>query len=324
VSEPLRVGVVGVGALGRHHARLLSQIDTAKLAGVYDTDAARAGAVAAEFGTRAHASLAALLEAVDAVTVAVPTPAHADVGLAALARSRHVLMEKPLSTTVAEADALVEAAAGRRLVLQVGHVERFNRALRGAAAYLQDPRFITIERLAPFQPRGTDVAVILDLMIHDLDLVLEIVRADVSEVRAVGIPLLTPHVDIVNARREFTNGAVATVTASRVARERTRKVRIFQPSGYFSLDLGAGNGQFYRLHADWKRREAGSLEEIVEVIPIDAPEAEPLRLELESFIRAVRGEGEIVVSGAAGRAALALAHRVAEAVSQSQLAPSRP
>src|SRR5207302_1049075 len=181
-----------------------------------------------------------------------PTPAHAAVGMAVLERGIALLMEKPLADTVAAADQLVRRAGDRGVVLQVGHVERFNRAVRAAAPYLEEPRFLQIDRLAPFQPRGTDVAVILDLMIHDLDLVLELVRAEVTDVRATGVPLLTPHVDIANARIEFANGAVANVTASRVSRERTRKLRIFQPTGYFSLDLAQRSGDFYRLRAGWQ------------------------------------------------------------------------
>src|SRR5574339_546733 len=168
-------------------------------------------------------------------------------------------------------------ATQRSIVLQVGHVERFNRAVRAAAPYLEEPRFLQTERLAPFQPRGTDVAVTLDLMIHDLDLVLELVGAEVSEVRATGVPVLTPHVDIANARVEFANGAVANITASRVSRERTRKLRIFQPTGYFSLDLAQGNGHFYRLKPGWQGLGATKLEDIVEHVKLDAPEAEPLK-----------------------------------------------
>jgi len=296
----------------------------AEFAGIYDLDPARAAHVAGELDTTAHPSLEALLERVDAVTVAVPTPAHVAVGLAVLGRGIPVLVEKPLADSVAGAERLVRAAGERGLVLQVGHVERFNRAVRAAAPYLEEPRFLQIDRLAPFQPRGTDVAVTLDLMIHDLDLVLELVRADVTDVRATGVPLLTPHVDIANARIEFANGAVANVTASRVSRERTRKLRIFQPTGYFSLDLAQGSGDFYRLRAGWQTMAATRLEQIVEHVRLEAPEAEPLSLELESFLRAVRGEEEVVVSGAAGVQALALACRVADAVQASPLAAARP
>jgi len=322
--RPVRVGVVGAGALGYHHIRLLKKIAGAEFVGFYDHNPARAPVVAKELETTAFPSLEALLERVEAITVVVPTSAHVDVGLAVLERGIHALIEKPLADTLPGAEQLVQLARERGLVLQVGHVERFNRAVRAAAPYLEEPRFLQAERLAPFQPRGTDVAVILDLMIHDLDLVLELVRSEVGEVRATGVPILTPHVDIANARVEFANGAVAIITASRVSRERTRKLRIFQPTGYFSLDLAQGTGHFYRLKAGWQGLGAKQIEDIVEHVKLEAPEAEPLKLELESFLRAVRGDGDVVVTGAAGLQALALAYRVADAIETSPLASARP
>ena len=320
----LRVGVVGTGALGFHHARLLRQTGGTEFAGIYDIDPARAAQVARELKIVAHPTLDALLDRVDAVSVAVPTPAHTEVGLAVLSRGIAALIEKPLADSVEGAERLVRQAQASGAVLAVGHVERFNRAVRAAMPYLEGPRFLQTERLAPFQPRGTDVAVILDLMIHDLDLILELVGAGVREVRATGVPVLTPHVDIANARVEFVNGAVALVTASRISRERTRRMRIFQPTGYFSLDLAKGDGIFHRLRPGWQTLGAGGIEEIVETVPLEAPEAEPLKLELESFLRAVRQEGEVVVSGAAGAEALALAWRVADAIQASPLGAMRP
>ena len=219
MTQPrLRVGVVGTGALGFHHARLLRRMEGAEFAGIFDVNPVRAAEVAQELDTVAHPSLDALLDRVDAVSIAVPTPAHTEVGLAVLSRGIAALVEKPLADSLEGAERLVRQAAAAGVVLQVGHVERFNRAVRAAAPYLDEPRFLQCERLAPFQPRGTDVAVILDLMIHDLDLILELVRAEVREVRATGVPVLTPHVDIANARVEFANGAVALVTASRISR----------------------------------------------------------------------------------------------------------
>lgn len=323
-GDRLRVGVVGAGALGFHHARLLKQVDGADLAGIYDIDPARAMQVAGELDTVAWPSLEALLERVDACTIAVPTSAHAEVGLAVLGRRIPALIEKPLADTLEGAERLVRTADAGGVILQVGHVERFNRAVRAAAPYLDEPRFLQIDRLAPFQPRGTDVAVILDLMIHDLDLALELVRSEVADVRATGVAVLTPHVDIANARVEFANGSVANITASRISRDRTRKLRVFQLTGYFSLNLAQGDGHFYRLKPGWQDLRATRMEDIVEHVRLEVPEAEPLKLELESFIRAVRGEGEVVVSGAAGYQALALAHRVADAVQASPLAAARP
>ena len=320
MRAPLPVGVVGVGALGRHHARHLAGLDEARLVGVYDTDAARARAVADELGTIAFDDLETLLGRVEAVTVAVPTPAHARVGVRALEAGVPVLMEKPFAATVAEADALVAAASRGGLQLQVGHIERYNRALRAAEPYLHGPRYIESHRLAPFQPRGTDVAVVLDLMIHDLDLVLHLTGgAEATEVRASGLPLLSSHLDIANARVEFANGAVALATASRVSRERVRRLRLFQPNGYFSLDLASGGGEFMRVRPDWQPGTGQALTDVVERIVLEAPEADALQLELRSFIHAVRGDREVVVSGEEGRAALALALRVADAVRTSPL-----
>jgi predicted dehydrogenase len=325
VSPRLPIGVVGTGALGRHHARHLASLEEARLVGVYDADPARGRAVADELGTTSFPDLDALLEQVEAVTVAVPTPARAAGGLRALERGVPVLMEKPLAATVDEADALIAAAQRGGLQLQVGHIERYNRALRAAEPYLNGPRYIESLRLAPFQPRGTDVAVVLDLMIHDLDLVIHLTGgAEAIEVRASGLSLLSSHLDLANARVEFNNGAVAMATASRVSRERIRRLRLFQPNGYLSLDLASGAGEFMRVRGDWQPGTGQALSDVVERIELAAPEADALRLELRSFVHAVQGEREVVVSGEEGRTALALALRVADAVRQSPLAVPAP
>ncbi len=287
----------------------------AELIGVYDADPARAAAVASESGVRAFASLPDLLGAVKAVSVAVPTPYHREVGLECLGRGVSVLMEKPIATTLAEADEMLLEAERHRVVFAVGHIERFNRAIRAAAQVLERPIFIEGIRLAPFQPRGTDVAVVLDLMIHDLDLANHLVGgAPATDVRASGVSVLSPHLDMVNARVEFEGGAVASVTASRVARERVRRLRIFQSSGYLSLDLASGTGAFMRLRDGWRPGTGSSIEEIVETVPLEAPQADALGLELAAFTAAVRGERAALVDAAEGRAALALALAVTAAV----------
>jgi len=314
VTAPLPVGVIGVGALGQHHARHLASLGDVRLVGVYDSDAGRAVKIAAGLGTRAFRDMDRLLDQIEAVTVAVPTQAHAEVGLHALSRGVPVLMEKPLASSLAEADELITAAKRQRVQLQVGHIERYNRALRAAEAYLDGPRYIESLRLAPFQPRGTDVAVVLDLMIHDLDLVLHLTGSVAIEVRASGLPVLSPHLDIANARVEFANGAVALATASRVARDRVRRLRLFQPNGYFSLDLATGGGEFMRVRNGWEPGTGRELADVVEQIVLQAPEADALSLELQSFVHAVRGQHEVVVRGEEGRAALELALRVADAV----------
>jgi predicted dehydrogenase len=319
--RPIKVGVIGVGALGWHHARHLAAMPGAELVGVFDIRPERAHQVAEAVGTVACRSREALLGLAQAVTVAVPTPAHAEVGTAALEAGVAVLMEKPMAITLPEADVMLAAAEAHDVLLQVGHIERFNRALRAAAPFLDVPLFIEGERLAPFQPRGTDVPVVLDLMIHDLDLILHLTGGlEATEVRANGAAVLSPHLDVASARVEFATGAVASVTASRIARERVRRLRIYQEEGYLSLDLAVGRGEFLRLRHGWTPGTDASLEDIAERIPLEAPAADALGLELASFLHAVRGEQEAVVTGGEGRAALELALRVTDAVRVASLA----
>jgi predicted dehydrogenase len=300
--------------LGYHHVRILRDLQGPAFAGFFDARPERAEQVARELGVVAHPSLEALLEQVDAVTIVVPTPAHFAVAREVLGRGIHALIEKPIATTLDEADEMRAIARANGALVQTGHVERFNRAIRAALPFVDAPRFIESDRLAPFNPRGADVAVVLDLMIHDIDLVHTLVGGRAAEVSAVGVPVLTPFVDIANARLTFDSGAVANITASRVSRERMRKLRIFQQSGYLSLDLGAGEGEFFRLRGDIDLAALAAaplaLEQFVERIPVRADEGEPLRLEFESFLAAVRGEAPVAVTGEAGRDALAVALRI--------------
>ncbi len=320
MSTP-RVGVIGAGSLGYHHVRLLRDMPNAEFAGFYDIDATRAAAVQAELGAIAAPSLTALLDRVDAVTVVVPTPAHHAVAKQALSRGVHVLIEKPITTSLDEADDLLATARATNALVQTGHVERFNRAIRAALPHIAEPRFVESNRLAPFNPRGSDVAVVLDLMIHDIDLVRTLVGGQVTELAAAGVPVLTPSVDIANARLGFDSGAVANITASRVSRDRFRKLRIFQRSGYLSLDLAQGTGEFYRLRGDLDMTALATaprqLEDFMERVPLHAPDGEPLGLELESFVAAVRGTQPVLVSGEDGRQALELALRIMRAIERS-------
>jgi predicted dehydrogenase len=306
--------VIGAGSLGHHHVRLLRDVAGARLVGFHELRPERARQVSEELGVPALPTLDALLDQVDAVTVVVPTVAHHAVAKAALERGKHVMIEKPIAATLDEADDLLAAAKRSGALIQTGHVERFNRAIRGALPYIDGPRFIESDRLAPFNPRGSDVAVVLDLMIHDIDLVRTLVGGHVDDLQAVGVPVLTPSVDIASARLSFDTGAVANITASRVSRERLRKIRIFQRTGYLSLDLAAGSGEFYRLRTDVDFSQIAkaplALEAFVERVVLDADEGEPLRLELESFVAAVQGRVNVVVSGADGREALAVALRI--------------
>jgi predicted dehydrogenase len=318
MSKGLPVGVVGVGALGRHHARHLAGMHGTDLVGVYDTNLGRAAEVAAACGCRAFTSLPDLLTGVQAVSVAVPTSVHRDVGLECLGRGVAVLMEKPLATSLIEADELIAEADRHGVPFAVGHVERFNTAVRAAQTVLDRPLFLEGIRLAPFQPRGTDVAVVLDLMIHDLDLANYLVGgAPAIDIRARGVSILSSHLDMVNARVEFAGGAVASMTSSRVAHDRVRRLRIFQPSGYLSLDLATGVANFMRLRDGWRQGTGNSLEEIVELATLSAPEADALGLELAAFVAAVRGEPAAIVTAAEGRTALALAIDVTAAVQRS-------
>lgn len=306
--------MVGAGSLGYHHVRILQDMDTVDLAGFVESSDSRADQVVAELGVERHATLESLLQSVDAVTIVVPTPAHYAVAKTALEAGRHVFIEKPITATLEQADEILDLARRRGCIVQIGHVERFNRAVRAALPHVSRPRFIESERLALFSLRGSDVAVVLDLMIHDIDLVLTLVGDTAEEISAVGVPVLTPMLDIANARVTFSSGAVANITSSRISRDRVRKIRIFQESGYLSLDLAAGTGDFFRLKEkmDTSRPPTGpvSITDFVDRISLTAPEGEPLRLEFDSFVAALRGTGPVVVTGDDGRRALGVALQI--------------
>jgi len=321
----LRFGVIGVGRLGGAHARILGEIPDVDLVGVHDSDPDRAREVAQTVGTRHFGQSDELFSAVDAVIVAVTTSAHHPVTKAALEAGCHVLVEKPLTSSLEEADDLVDLAEARGLFLGVGHVERFNPAIRACRPYLKNPRFLACQRLATFQPRGTDVPVMLDLMIHDIDLVLGLVDSEVESVHAIGVPLLTDTVDMANARIVFRNGAVADISASRASAERTRQLRLFQPSGYFSLDLAAGQGEYLRRREDVDAaalfKVGGgsdlSLASVVERVPLHADTGEPLRLELEAFRDVLLGLPSDAATARDGRAALEVALRIGHEIERS-------
>ncbi|MGI9039038.1 MAG: Gfo/Idh/MocA family protein [Gemmatimonadota bacterium] len=335
----MRFGVLGVGRLGSVHARVVDELPAAELVGVHDRNGDRAAEVAAARGCRAYTTASELLAEVDAVVVAVTTSEHHGATLAALEHGCHVLVEKPLTPTLAEADELIARATAVGRVLAVGHVERFNPVIRACEELLDDPRFITCLRLARFQPRGTDVSVALDLMIHDIDLVLGLVDSPVDRVEAIGVSLLTDRVDMANARLTFTNGAVADISASRASLLPARELRVFQPSGYLSLDLAEGSGEFLRRRPIAAMAAAGSRagspagspagsgagagagfptapgrEDLVERRAVVGDGAEPLRAELEAFVAAIRGEPSRIVRGEEGRAALDVALQIQTAI----------
>ncbi|GMR12884.1 MAG: Gfo/Idh/MocA family oxidoreductase [Gemmatimonadota bacterium] len=317
------IGVIGAGSLGFQHARILAGLDGARMAGVFDLDPARSQQAATQLGVSVHESMDALLSVATAVVVAVPTLDHEAVATAALERGLHVLIEKPIAPTLEAADRILAAAEASGVVVQVGHVERFNRAVLAAEPYLDEPLFIESHRLASFDPRGTDVAVVLDLMIHDVDLVQSLVGGDIRDIAATGIPVFTDTVDIASARLSFEGGAVANLTASRVSVERMRKLRIFQASGYLSLDLADGSGEFLRLkhglpafsaESVWEGAEDEGLASLVERVPLVGEEAEPLAKELENFRDAVQGVTPPVVTGRDGRSALAVSLAIEERI----------
>ncbi len=304
MSASLRAAVIGVGYLGRFHAQKWAQVEAVDLVGVVDSDAARASAVAAEVGSVAYTDYRDLLDKVDAVSVVVPTEQHYRVVRDCLEAGVHVLVEKPITQRVEEADALIELAERRGLTLQVGHLERFNPAWLAMRPHVTTPLFIEAHRLAPFKPRGTDVSVVLDLMIHDLDLILSVVGSPVVEVRASGTPVLTDGIDIGNARLEFENGCVANLTASRVSVGTLRKMRLFFKDQYLAIDFGERRVQAARRSED--AQQPIVLEEL------EVPAGDALMNEVEAFARAVRQGGPSPVTGEDGRRALALALTIGE------------
>ena len=307
----VRAGVIGVGALGRHHARVWAQVPGARLVGVFDADAGRAAEVAGRHGCRAYGEEEALLADVDAVSVAVPTIDHHAVARRALERRRDVLLEKPMTVTLEEADDLMAVAAARGAVLQVGHIERFNPATEALLSAGKGARFVEVHRLGSFSPRSLDVDVVLDLMIHDLDIVLALDGSEPVQIEAVGVPVLTPRVDIANARLRFASGLIANLTASRVSVEKTRKFRVFAPRTYVSADFTAREARVYRLEAD----EAGR-PRIASTRQGD-PDKEPLRQQIEAFSRVVRDRSRPVVPGEDGRRALALARAIVSRMAEA-------
>lgn len=310
-SRKVRVGVVGAGEFGRNHARVYREVPGVELVGVLDQDAARAAEVAKEFQTRSFRNIEELHGAVDAASVAVPTVLHAKIGCRLLEMGIDALIEKPMASTLAEADRLLEAARQHERILQVGHVERFNPAVLAVEAIVNRPLFFEVHRLGVFTPRSLDVDVIYDLMIHDLDILLALVKQAVTEVKAVGIPVLTDKVDIAHARLEFAGGAVANVTASRVSTERVRKMRFFQHNEYISLDYARRDALRIGVKRPGPQPEFGFEK-------LTAPAVEPLRAELEAFAQAVRTRRPPKTDGKAGRSALELAVRVMESIREHE------
>ena len=318
--KPVRVGVWGVGVWGEKHTRVyrtLSERGIAELVGVHDLRRDRAEQVAAAHGTRAFDRAESLLEACEAVSVAVPTVGHREAAERALSAGCHLLVEKPMASTVDEADAMVAAAARSGRVLQVGHLERFNPALLAARELVQRPMFIEAHRLALFQPRSLDIDVVFDLMIHDIDAVLRFVGSFPTSVSAVGVAVLSHNEDIANARLEFEDGCVANLTASRVSHELLRRIRFFQADAYVSADLFEHSGEVFQVDLPAYRAAAGDPLKALQAIhkqPLSVVPGEPLLLELSAFLESLRGRAEGAASAQAGRDALSVADTVREAM----------
>jgi predicted dehydrogenase len=304
--KKLRVGVVGVGHIGSNHARLYAEISAAEFTAIYDIDPARASAVAKKYGAAATKSLDEFSELVDAASVATPTSSHHQVALPLLQRGKHLLIEKPIAENPQHATELAELAARNRLILQVGHVERFNPVLSALEARLTHPRFIEAHRLSSYPNRSTDIGVVLDLMIHDLEIILHLVRSPVQNIDAVGVPVLSRGEDIANARIRFENGCVANVTSSRISPERMRKIRVFQEDAYLSLDYEKQSGEIYRRESGKITRDKVAIER-----------EEPLKQQLVSFIECASTGREPRVSGFQATAALELAVEITKRIGSS-------
>jgi predicted dehydrogenase len=318
--DKIKVGVVGVGHLGKHHARVYSQIPEAQLSGVYDANSERAQKVAEEFHTRYFENLSDLLERIDAVSLVVPTTFHYSLACYILASGKNLLVEKPITETVKQAEELVSIAKAKNLIIQVGHIERFNPAFKAIENLELEPKFIESHRLAQFDPRGTDVAVILDLMIHDLDLILTLVKSQVERIEAAAVSVISDSEDIANARLTFENGCVANVTSSRISARPLRKMRLFQKNSYISLDFLQRSVEIYKLvDADFvlpkgkeRKTVVGNIPtgEVGKTIIYEKPEIKAedmLTSEIESFLNAVKNKTHPEVSGEDGKRALAVA-----------------
>ncbi|RPH77822.1 MAG: gfo/Idh/MocA family oxidoreductase [Nitrospiraceae bacterium] len=305
---PLRAGVIGVGHLGQHHARLYASLPGSQLIGVVDQSIERAQMVADRHGARVFRTVDELLPHVDVLSVAVPTSGHYSVAKVCLEAGKHVLLEKPIAVTPAEAQELVQLAKQRGCCLQVGHSERFNPVMTLMRPYIGQPVFIECHRLSSFSERGTDVDVVLDLMIHDLDLVLSLNPGPVEEVRAAGVAVLSSSIDIANARIQFQSGCVANLTSSRVSTNKMRRLRLFQRNNYLSIDFQTRQGMICRRHAKAGERPT------VEVEQLKGGDDEPLKLQLESFLHSAGTGTRPVVSGEDGAAAVSIAHEVLQAI----------
>lgn len=303
----IKSGVIGVGHMGKHHTRILAEIPECELIGVCDIDKDKGQKIAKEYNCTFHDNIKELLSKTDVVIIATPTNTHRDITIEALNKGNHVLVEKPISLDLKEADEIITAASRNNLILQVGHIERFNPAILASKKVVQNPLFIEAHRLSPFYGRGVDVSVVLDLMVHDLDIILNYVKSPVKHISAGGVPVLTNYIDIANARLEFENGAIANITASRISLMKLRKIRFWQKYSYVSVDtLNRKVGVFYR--------EINNGQPEIKEEDINVPTDEPLLLQNQSFIDACIGKRDIEFTPEEAKASLALAHKILDKI----------
>lgn len=327
--KKIKTGVIGTGHLGKIHTKLFKEILTCDFVGVYDLDYERAKSVSEEFGTKAFKEINDLLDEVDAVDIVATTSAHYKLVKQAFAKNKHVFVEKPITSQIWEAEQLVEEAEQKKLIFQVGHIERFNPALLTLEKYELNPVFIQTDRLAQFNPRGTDVAVVLDLMIHDIDIILSLVKSEVKDIKASGVEVVSDSIDIANARIEFENGAVANVTASRISQKKMRKMRMFQRDAYISLDFITGTSEVYRLvnpsnvpqnpFINYGEMGIGEKKKFVIYEQPEVKEINALKLELEYFVEAIINNKTPIVSGKDGLKALKVAAMIIKKIEDSKI-----
>jgi len=325
----LRVGVLGVGHLGSLHARMYAEIPSAEFIGVMDTDAARADAIARDLHVASFRTAEELLNQVSAVSIAAPTRAHFELARLAIQAGVHVLIEKPMASTIEEASSIVKLAKEKKVKVQIGHIERFNPALLALQKYELRPMFVESHRLAQFNPRGTDVAVVLDLMIHDIDIIVSLVHSPVASIEANGVAVVSDTIDIANARIQFENGCVANVTASRISQKKMRKMRLFQKDAYISIDFSEGLAEVFRLRDDGDTAgkntmllgeiDSGAIKRSIVYEQPEVKEVNALKYELERFVDAVQHDREPPVTGAEGLRALTLAHDIMDRIDRKKL-----
>ena len=326
--EKLKVGIAGTGHLGKLHAKMFTAIPNCKLCGVFDINQLQSKTVSEEFGTEVFSNLKDLLNEVDAVSIAATTSAHYDLAKECLREGKHIFIEKPITATISQAEEIVKLAGEKNINLQVGHIERFNPALVSLEQYILEPKFIQTDRLAQFNPRGTDVAVVFDLMIHDIDIILSLIKSKVKQIDASGVAVVSESVDIANARIQFENGAVANVTASRISQKKMRKMRIFQKDNYISLDFITGMSEVYRLVPLDQDTGIGTISfgeigigENKKRVIYEQPEIKEqnaLQYELQLFVDSVLNKSRPVVSGEDGLRALRVAEQILQKIEESR------